>query len=106
MKAFMEENNVHDERASKTLLGLPLDYHDDSNTAFKKFENKYGVIWRYLPVDKFVGGQYCIESFESQKFIPPPLTTLMHHATSTVGFKGKINQLEHVKKFILKDRSN
>ena len=105
VKAFMEENNVHDEKSSKTLLGLPLDYYDDSNTAFKKFENKYGINWRYLPVDKFVGGQYCIESFESQKLIPPPVTTLMHHATSTVGFEGKIRQLEHVKKFIFRNKN-
>ena len=24
VKSFMEENNVHDEKASKTLLGLPF----------------------------------------------------------------------------------
>ena len=49
-----------------------------------------GLIGATLPVDKFVGGQYCVESFESQKLISPPLTTLMHHATSTVWFEGKI----------------
>lgn len=97
VKNFMKENNVHDERASKILLGLSPNYHDDANTAFKMFGNKYGIKWNYLSVDKFVGGQYCIESFESQKFISPPLTTLMHHATSTVGLERKINQLEHVK---------
>lgn len=100
VKDFMKENNVHDEAASKTLLGLPLDYYDNSNSAFKKFENKYKISWIYLPVDIFVGGQYCVESFESQKLISPPLTTLMHHATSTVGFEGKIRQLEHVKNFL------
>jgi len=101
VKKFMQENNVHDERASKTLLELPLDFYDDSNVAFKVFKNKYGIKWNYLPIDKFVGGQYCVESFESQKHIPPPLTVLMHHATSTIGFEGKINQLEYVKKIML-----
>ena len=98
VKEFMKKNGVHDEKASKTLLGLPLDFYDDANEAFNKFTNPYGIKWNYLPVDKFVGGQYCLESFESQKLVPPPKTTLMHHATSTVGFNGKIRQLDYVKK--------
>jgi len=100
VRNFMAKNSVHDERASKTLLGIPLDYYDDKNTAFKKFNNKYGIKWRYLPTDKFVGGQYCVESFDSQELVSPPLTTIMHHATSTVGFAGKIRQLNYVKQFI------
>lgn len=102
VKEFMKNNKIHDERASKTLLGLPLDLYDDSNEAFNKYSNIYRIKWSYLPVDKFVGGQYCIESFESQVLVCPPSTILMHHATSTVGFEGKIRQLEYVKKCISK----
>jgi len=99
VKQYMIENKVHDERASKTLLRLPLEFYDDNNTAFEKFHNDYDIKWNYLPVEKFVGGQYIVESFESQKLVDPPLTTLMHHATSTLGYENKIRQLKHVKQF-------
>lgn len=100
VKNIMKEKNIHDEQASKMLLGLPTNYHDDNNNAYKKFNNKYNIRWRYLSPKKFVGGQYCVESFESQKLVNPPITTLMHHATSTIGFNNKIKQLEYVKKYL------
>ncbi len=100
VREFMKANNVHDEKASKTLLGIPLDFYDDKNEASSKFTNSYGIKWAYLPTDKFVGGQYCVKSFESQILVPPPKTTIMHHATSTVGFEGKIRQLDYVKKIL------
>lgn len=103
VKSFMKKHSVHDEKASKTLLGIPLELHDDTNSAYKQYNNSYSIKWNYFPVDRFVGGQYCVESFESQKLVCPPSTTLMHHATSTVGFKGKVRQLEYVKQCLNKE---
>lgn len=103
VKAYIIKNQVHDERASKALLGLPLDFYDDDNVAFRNFSNKYDLDWCYLPIEKFVGGQYIVESFESQKLTPPPATILMHHATSTLGYENKIRQLEYVRNFVNKE---
>lgn len=100
VKRAMREHHIHDETASMRLLNIPPEYHDDTHTAHQQFQNDYGIAWGYFPVEKFVGGHYCVDSFEKQNFLPPPPTTIMHHATSSVGIDGKIHQLDYVKSWM------
>ncbi len=100
IKKKMIKNHKHDEYNAKSLLNIPHDYKELKVYKPNLFKNSYSLIWNYLPIDKYINGEHVSKSSANEIFIPPPHTTIMHHATSTLGIKNKIKQLKYVNKYL------
>ena len=67
------------------------------NHCLKKKENKYGIVWVYLPNTFFGGGTLTGRSWRPGQRLPVPKNIVMHHANWTKGIKNKIAQLNYVR---------
>ena len=71
----------------------------------KSKENKYKVIWDYLPSIFFGAATLTGHGWKPKRKLPVPKNIVMHHANWTKGIKNKIAQLNYVRK-IVKERKN
>jgi len=67
------------------------------NRCLKKKNNKYGIVWGYLPNTFFGGGTLTGHRWRPGKKLPIPKNIVMHHANWTSSFKDKILQLRYVR---------
>jgi hypothetical protein len=103
IKKKMKENKNNDEINAKLLLGIPKGFVEKKHYHFKRrpFKNNYDIKWGYLPLRKYISGKLVLISTTEERFKAPPISTIMHHATCTVGVKNKIKQLKYVRDYFL-----
>jgi len=65
-------------------------------------KNPYGVVWAYLPNSFYGGGTLTGCEWLPGMFLPIPPRIFMHHANWTKGVKNKIEQLNYVRKEVMR----
>ena len=68
----------------------------NSMNYFLKSNNKFNIVWDYLPVEFFGGGTLTGHGWKPGQKLPVPSNIVMHHANYTAGIKNKIKQLNYV----------
>jgi len=99
IKSKMRENSKNDEYNAKKLLNIPHNYSEKRLNKPNLFNNIYSITWNYLPSNKYINGTHVAISTANEEFKIPPKTTIMHHATCTIGVENKIKQLKYVKNY-------
>ena len=99
IKTYMKQNKKNDEWNAKLLLNISHDFIQKHY--FKKIllKNNYDIKWNYLPYRKYINGSLVSISSKYEQFKRPPSTTIMHHATCTLGIENKIKQLRYVRNY-------
>ncbi len=69
-------------------------------------QNKYNIIWDYLPDRYFGGGTFTGRHWNPRKKLTVPHNAKMHHANWTKGIKNKIKQLEQVRQIVEKRKAS
>jgi hypothetical protein len=99
IKIKMQQNKKHDEWNAKLLLNIPRGFVDRYYCPRRPFKNNYNIKWSYLPYKKYINGNLVAISTKNGQFKIPPPSTIMHHATCTLGIENKIKQLKYVRDY-------